>query len=68
MMVLVLFESLPIMKPVSFARHHKELANFDEIIALFEPYYKISAIKPKGLHKRPKLFKIGEFGHVPNRK
>ena len=46
------------------ARHHKELANLDATIALFEPSYKIGSIKPKRLHKRSKLFKMGELGRL----
>ena len=46
------------------ARHHKELANLDATIALFEPSYKIGSIKPKRLHKRSKLFKLGELGRL----
>lgn len=45
-------------------RHHKELANLDATIALFEPSYKIGSIKPKRLHKRSKLFKLGELGRL----
>ena len=46
------------------ARHHKELANLDATIALFEPSYRIGSIKPKRLHKRSKLFKLGELGRL----
>ena len=46
------------------ARHHKELANLDATIVLFEPTYKIGSIKPKRLHKRSKLFKLGELGRL----
>ena len=46
------------------ARHHKELSNLDATIALFEPSYKIGSIKPKRLHKRSKLFKMGELGRL----
>ena len=46
------------------ARHHKELANLDATIALFEPSYRIGSIKPKRPHKRSKLFKLGELGRL----
>ena len=46
------------------ARHHKELANLDATIALFEPSYKIGSIKPKRTKKRSKLFKLGELGRL----
>ncbi len=46
------------------SRHHKELANLDATIALFEPSYKIGSIKPKRTQKRSKLFKLGELGRL----
>ena len=45
-------------------KHKHELANLDATIALFEPSYKIGSIKPKRLHKRSKLFKMGELGRL----
>ena len=46
------------------SRHQKELANLDATIVLFEPSYKVGSIKPKRLHKRSKLFKMGELGRL----
>ena len=46
------------------ARHHKELANLDATIALFEPSYKIGSIKPIRKQRRSKLFKLGELGRL----
>ena len=46
------------------ARHHKELANLDATITLFEPTYKIGSIKPKRLHKRVRLFSHGKLGRL----
>ena len=43
------------------SRHQKELANLGATIALFEPSYRIGSIKPKRLHKRSKLFKLGNW-------
>ena len=44
------------------ARHHKELANLDATITLFDPSYKVGSIRPKNARKRVKLFKMGELG------
>ena len=46
------------------SRHHKELANLDATISLFDPTYKIGSIKPKRTQKRSKLFKLGELGRL----
>lgn len=46
------------------ARHHKELANLDATIVLFDPTYRIGSIKPKRTHRRAKLFKLGELGRL----
>jgi hypothetical protein len=45
-------------------KHHKELANLDATIALFDPTYRIGSIKPKRTHKRAQLFKMGELGRL----
>ncbi|MEP6827310.1 MAG: hypothetical protein ABJA10_04485 [Aestuariivirga sp.] len=46
------------------SRHHKELANLDATISLFEPSYKIGSIKPIRKQRRSKLFKLGELGRL----
>ena len=46
------------------ARHHKELANLDATISLFDPTYKIGSIKPIRKQRRSKLFKLGELGRL----
>ena len=46
------------------ARHHKELANLDATIVLFDPTYRIGSIKPKRTHRRAKLFKHGALGRL----
>ena len=46
------------------ARHHKELANLDATIALFDPTYRVGSIRLKRTHKRAQLFKMGELGRL----
>ena len=46
------------------SRHHKELANLDATISLFDPSYKIGSIKPIRKQRRSKLFKLGELGRL----
>ena len=46
------------------SRHHKELANLDATISLFDPSYKVGRIKPIRKQQRSKLFKLGELGRL----
>ena len=49
-------------KQITKQKH--ELANLDATIALLEPTYKIGSIKPKRVHKRSMLFKLGELSRL----